>query len=98
MKIPAARNAEVQRLVAAANEQMWVGHFDLWSQSGMVMHRQSLLLPGNITASNAQCETMFETAVMACERYFPAFQFVVWSGKTAAEAMSAAMFDTMGEA
>jgi len=98
MKIPAARNSEVQRLIAAANEQMWVGHFDLWSQSGLVMHRQSLLLPGNMTASNAQCETMFETAVMACERYFPAFQFVIWSGKTATEAMSAAMFDTMGEA
>ena len=28
----------------------------------------------------------------------PAFQFVVWAGKTAAEAMSAAMFDTEGEA
>ncbi|CAM5469710.1 hypothetical protein AFEL58S_03112 [Afipia felis] len=98
MKIPAARRAEVQRLIASANEQMWIGHFDLWEQSGMVMHRQSLLLPDNMSASNAQCETMFETAVMACERYFPAFQFVVWSGKTAAEAMSAAMFDTMGEA
>jgi hypothetical protein len=98
MKIPAARRAEVQRLIASANEQMWIGHFDLWEQSGVVMHRQSLLLPDNMSASNAQCETMFETAVMACERYFPAFQFVVWSGKTAAEAMSAAMFDTMGEA
>jgi len=98
MKIPLARRVEVQRLIASANEQMWVGHFDLWSQSGVVMHRQSLLLPGNMSASAAQCEMMFETAVMACERYFPAFQFVVWSGKTAVEAMSAAMFDTMGEA
>jgi len=98
MKIPAGRRPEVQRLIAAANEQMWVGHFDLWSQSGMVMHRQSLLLPRNLTATNAQCEMMFETAVMACERYFPAFQFVVWSGKTATDAMSAAMFDTVGEA
>ena len=80
MKIPAARNAEVQRLIAAANEQMWVGHFDLWSQSGLVMHRQSLLLPGNMTASNAQCEAMLAGAIHACERYYPALQFVVWPG------------------
>ena len=33
-----------------------------------------------------------------CERYFPAFQFMVWAGKSAEEAMNAAMFDTAGEA
>ena len=37
-------------------------------------------------------------AIHACERYYPAFQFVVWAGKSASEAMSAAMFDTEGEA
>ena len=98
LRVPERRRSEVQKLISMINEQMWVGHFDLWSQSGMVMHRQSLLLPRNLTATNAQCEMMFETAVMACERYFPAFQFVVWSGKTATDAMSAAMFDTVGEA
>jgi hypothetical protein len=98
MKIPQARRAEVQRLVAAINEQLWVGHFDLWTHSGMVMHRQALVLPGGLTASAAQCESMLVSAIHACERYYPAFQFVVWAGKSAAEAMSAAMFDTEGEA
>jgi len=41
---------------------------------------------------------MLVNAIQACERYYPAFQFVVWAGKSAAEAMSAAMFDTEGEA
>ena len=41
---------------------------------------------------------MLVGAIHACERYYPAFQFVVWAGKTASEAMSAAMFDTEGEA
>jgi hypothetical protein len=41
---------------------------------------------------------MLEGAVHACERYFPAFQFVVWAGKSAPDAMAAAMFDTAGEA
>jgi len=90
MKIPAARRAEVQRLIAAIN--------DIWTHTGMIMYRQALLLPGGLTASAAQCESMLVGAIHACERYYPAFQFVVWAGKNATEAMSAAMFDTEGEA
>ena len=98
LKIPEGRRAEVQRLVALVNEQLWVGHFDLWTQSGLVMYRQALLLPGGLQATSAQCEVMLEGAMHACERYFPAFQFVVWAGKSASDAMAAAMFDTAGEA
>ncbi len=54
----------------------------------MIMYRQALVLPGGITASTAQCESMLVGAIHACERYYPAFQFVVWAGKIAAEAMS----------
>lgn len=98
MKIPDGRKAEVQRLIASINEQMWVGHFDLWASSGLVMYRQALMLPNGIVASEAQCEAMFAAALQACERYYPAYQFVVWAGKSAPEAMSAALFDTAGEA
>ena len=47
-------------------------------------------------ASNARrCSS---SALDACEGYFPAFQFVVWAGKPAREALDAAMFETSGEA
>src|SRR3954466_15100512 len=98
MKVPAARRPEVARLIASINEQLWIGHFDIWTHTGMIMYRQALVLPGGITASTAQCEIMVASALDACERYYPALQFVVWAGKSAAEAMSAAMFDTEGEA
>jgi hypothetical protein len=98
IKIPEARRSEVQRLIAAINEQLWIGHFDVWITTGSIMYRQALILPGGMTASPAQCELMLDGALHACERYYPALQFVVWAGKTAAEAMTAAMFDTAGEA
>jgi hypothetical protein len=98
MKIPPARRGEVQKLIAAVNEQLWVGHFDLWTHTGMIMHRQALVLPGGLSASTAQCECMLSNAIHACERYFPAFNFVVWAGKSPQEAMAAAMFDVEGEA
>lgn len=98
MKIPEARRAEVQKLVALINEQLWVGHFDIWMQSGLIMFRQALPLNGGLTATNLQCEAMLAGGVDASERYYPAIQFAVWAGKTAREAMDAAMFDTEGEA
>jgi hypothetical protein len=98
MKIPPARRGEVQKLIAAVNEQLWIGHFDLWTHTGMVMHRQALVLPGGLTASTAQCVSMLDGAIHACERYYPAFNFVVWAGKSPQEAMAAAMFDVEGEA
>ena len=98
LKIPEPRRGEVQRLIASINEQLWVGHFDIWTHTGMIMYRQALVLPGGMAASTAQCETMLVSAIHACERYYPAFQFVVWAGRSAADAMTAAMFDTEGEA
>ena len=98
MKIPAARRNEAQRAIAAINEQLWIGHFDIWTQTGTIMYRHALVLPEGLTASNAQCAEMLAGAIHACERYYPALQFVIWAGKTAAEAMTAAMFDTQGEA
>jgi hypothetical protein len=98
LKVPERRRGEVQQLIAHMNEQMWVGHFDLWPSDGMVMFRHALVLAGGVEASGEQCRSVLSTAVDACERYFPAFQFVVWAGKPAREALDAALFETSGEA
>ena len=88
----------MQQLIALINEQLWVGHFDLWTKDGMVMFRHALVLAGGVEAAGRQCEALLDTALDTCERYFPAFQFVVWAGKAAREALDAAMFETSGEA
>jgi hypothetical protein len=98
LKLPQARRNEVIELVAKINEQLWVGHFDLWFNDGLVMFRHALLLTGGISASRPQCESALGTALDACERYYQAFQFVVWAGKSATEALEAILFETSGEA
>jgi hypothetical protein len=80
------------------NEQLWVGHFDLWTQDGLVMFRHALVLAGGVEATSMQCQALLSSALESCEGYFPAFQFVVWAGKTARTALDAAMFETSGEA
>lgn len=98
MKVPDPRLGEVQALVALINEQLWIGHFDVWIQNGMVMFRHALVLAGGMSASDRQCEAVLGSALDACERYYPAFQFVIWAGKSARDAMASAMFETSGEA
>ena len=97
LKVPDTRVREAAELVARINEQLWVGHFDMWPKEGVIIFRQALPLAG-AEASERQCEALLEFAVEACERYFQAFQFVVWAGKTAEEALDAALFETVGDA
>lgn len=98
LKVKEPHKIEIVRLLALANEQLWMGHFDLWHEEGIVMFRQSLLLAGGAEATSAQIEAMLANALESCERYYQSFQFVVWAGKTAAEAVENALFETAGEA
>lgn len=97
LRVPDARRREVVDLITRINEQLWIGHFDLWAKEGAVIFRHSLPLAGS-EASARQCETLLEAAIDTCERYFQAFQFVVWAGKSATEAVESALFETAGEA
>jgi hypothetical protein len=98
LKVPEWSQIEVQKLIMMINAQLWFGHFDLWMQDGLVMHRHSLVLSGGAEASGRQCEVLLSNALDACERYYPAFQFVVWADEGAHEALEAAMFETAGQA
>ncbi|MEK7068449.1 MAG: YbjN domain-containing protein, partial [Patescibacteria group bacterium] len=89
---------EVQGLMGLINEQMWVGHFDLWQDEGLILFRAPLVLAGGAEASGAQCEWLLVHVLEVCEKYYQAFQFVVWAGKSAREALEAALFETKGEA
>ncbi|MBV1701188.1 MAG: YbjN domain-containing protein [Hyphomicrobiales bacterium] len=98
LKVPPRRHAEVLALIALINEQLWVGHFDLWSTDSVIMFRQALMLAGGAAPNHSQCEAALAHAVASCERYYQAFQFVVWAGKSAREALNGAMFETEGHA
>ena len=96
-KVPEARLNEVYRLVANINEQLWIGHFDVWTQEGLIMFRHGLLL-NEATAITAQCDALIKASLEACERYYQAFQFVVWAGKPSRDALASTMFETEGHA
>lgn len=92
-----ARRAEIAALLMYVNAKLWIGHFDLWPEDGTLVYRHAMIFP-DARASAAQCEALLNLAVEACEYYYPAFQFVLWGGKTAEEAVAAAILECQGQA
>ena len=97
MRVPEKRLHAVYELLAALNERMWLGHFVVWREEGVPMFRHTLWTGGTGSVSET-VEDLVEHAVAECERFYTAFQFVIWAGKSPAEAIEAAMLDTVGEA
>jgi hypothetical protein len=98
MKVPKGRRAAVYELLALANEKLWLGHFDLSTDDNSPSFRHAVLLRGVGAGSAEQVEDLVDIALSECERFYPAFQLVLWGGKRAAEAIAAAMIDPVGEA
>src|SRR6185437_13341303 len=96
MKIQAQRRTQVHELLAVLNERLWLGHFGLWSEEGVPMFRHAVLLRGLNSVGIEQIEDLVDVALSECERFYPAFQFVIWGGKSADEAISASLLDTVG--
>jgi len=98
MRVADDRRHLLHELLAIINEKIWLGHFGVWHDEGLPMFRHSMLLRGAGGPSMEQLLDLVETAIEECERFYPAFQYVIWGGKSATEAVAAAMVDTVGEA
>ena len=100
IKVTDDRRTAIYEAMALVNEQLWVGHFELWTSSGVLLYRHAAMIDGDDGAalSLAQAEQLVETAVEECERFYPVFQFVLWGGKSPKEALAAALIETHGEA
>jgi hypothetical protein len=98
LKVPPQRRGPVCELVSELNGRLWLGHFDLGPDMVMPTYRHTLLLRGGAGASTEQLADLVEFAIAECERFYPAFQFVIWGGHSASEAVAASILDTVGVA
>ena len=100
IRVPADRRGALYEAIGLVNEQLWLGHFELWSSSGILLYRHAAMIADDdgaaLTLEGA--EMIVESAIDECERFYPVFQFVLWGGKTPREAIAAALIETQGEA
>jgi hypothetical protein len=98
IRMPDDKRAAMFEALALINEQLWLGHFDVWSNGGVLLYRHGLMLGDDGLLSPSQAQLAVETAIEECDRFYPVFQFILWGDKSPTEALAAAMVDAMGEA
>lgn len=95
-RVPNPNRTEVHTLLSMINERLWLGHFDLNREEQTPMFRHNLLMRATELANAQQIEDVMAIAAAECDRFYPAFQFVLWGNRTAEDAMAAALVHTNG--
>lgn len=98
LKPTAARQQAISKLVLMANERLWLGHFDYWIEDSVLLFRHTLPLLDRDEAEPGEIRAVLAAATDAVNMFVPAFNFVIWAGKSPEEAIDAALFETDGEA
>jgi len=62
-RVPEDKRASVFEALALINEQLWLGHFDIWSNGWVLLYRHGLMLGDEGLLSVAQAQTAIEAAV-----------------------------------
>jgi len=81
------------------NQNLWLGHFDLSNQNTFPTFRHTLLLrmiPAGIAVDIVA--DILEIAIAECNRFFTTFQLAQAGDRRLHDDLSAAVFETIGEA
>ncbi len=98
IRIPEDKRVPMYEAMSLINEQLWLGHFDIWSNGGVLLYRHGLMLGDDGLLSPGQAQAVIEAAIEECDRFYPVFQFILWGDKSPADALAAALVDAAGEA
>jgi len=95
--VPDRQFRDICEVLARINEDMGFGFFDI-STTEQVINFRYTVMAGTQSVEPTVLEHLVETALGACEKFYPAFMLALWGGKSPTEAVEAAMLETVGEA
>ena len=98
LKFPQNKSSEAQELLALINEKLWIGHFDITSKNGIPAYRNTLLSFPETEILYHQLEDLVDIAIYECEKYYPAFQLVLFEDAKPSKALEISTFETIGRA
>lgn len=98
MDPPEARLPALYDLMNRCNDMAWTGAFTWWAEQRLMVWRYGLCLAGGQVAGPEQIDRLIASAVMAAERFYPAFQLTLWGEKPPAEALKVAIAEAYGRA
>ena len=98
LKFPHAKIKDAQELLALINEKLWIGHFDITSKNGIPAYRHTVLSFPEDEVLHHQLENLVDIAIYECEKFYPAFQLVLFEDCDPGKALATSTFDTIGVA
>ena len=97
-QVPTPVPAQLLELLALINRRLWLGHFDICHEAGAPIFRHAIPMRGVQEFGPELFEDLLNIAISECERFYPAFQQVFWGGKSAEQALAAALVECAGDA
>ncbi len=98
MEPPAERMGALYDVLNRCNDMVWTGAFTFWAEQKLMVWRYGLVLAGGQIAGSEQVDQLISGAVMAAERFYPAFQLACWGDRTPEQAMQVAIAEAYGRA
>ena len=98
LKFPHAKMKDAQELLSLINEKLWIGHFDITSKNGIPAYRHTVLSFPEDEVLHNQLENLVDIAIYECEKFYPAFQLVLFEDSDPGKALAISTFDTIGVA
>jgi hypothetical protein len=98
MEPPEGRLPVVYDVLNRVNDMVWTGAFTWWAEQKLMVWRYGLCLAGGQIATPEQIDRLIGGAVMAAERFYPAFQLAAWGDEDAAKAVKVAIAEAYGRA
>ena len=98
MEPPNEKLKDLYETLNVANDRCWTGAFTFWEKQKLMVYRYGLVLAGGQIATAEQIDTMISSAILTAEKYYPAFQLVVYDNQSPESAMQVAIAEAYGHA
>ena len=98
MEPPNEKLKDLYETLNVVNDRCWTGAFSFWEKQKLMVYRYGLVLAGGQIATAEQIDTMISSAVFTAEKYYPAFQLVVYDNQSPDSAMQVAIAEAYGHA
>ena len=98
LKFPFSTLRAIHELLALINEKLWIGHFDITSKNSIPAFRHTLLVPQKNEILYSQLEEIVDIAIYECEKYYPAFQQILFEGSQPSDVLELCLSEPVGTA
>ena len=98
LKFPFSTLSTIHELLALINEKLWIGHFDITSKNGIPAFRHTLLVLQKNETLYSQLEELVDIAIYECEKYYPAFQLILFEESQPSDALELCLSEPLGTA